>query len=427
MMRRWVLYLALLTFAAGSFYWALGLGAPPPHRRADPPAPSAERPRWDVNRQLDLQKVIRGEPAPAARDRTAPISGVILDSITGRPVAGADVELYAGETSLDDAETGEDGTFSLAPQQEGTEGPLELEIVADGYAARTATPKPVIYLDPLGRIAGRVVDAQGRPVAGVSIHTLADPEIGDNDDSVTEDAETGERGEFEVAELEPGEYLVYVRNDDDDSKLDARAVRVRPGQTARLELAMRKRSTLELRGRVVDRRGNPLAFVTVAARASGPTSALNRALLAEAEDTDTGVDGEFYVRVASTGWYELELRSDLEGKTLARARLFAAKDAQEATVVVSQEPVACSLRDAQGRTVPFSGYSFFTETASGGLGGIGGGSSGSLGSTLHFLWPEKATGIRVGLNGRGLEGSVHLAGPGDPCVIQGSAPGSTGT
>jgi len=329
MMRRWVLCLALLTVAATSFCWALGRGALPP-RRPHPARRSLDRPRWDINRQLELQKVLR--PSPAGHDRLGPISGAILDSATGLPVARAAVTLYSADTSLGSAKTGSDGCFSLTPARE-QPGGLELQVSAPGYAARRVAVQPLVYLDPLGKI-----------------------------------------------------------------------------------VALSKQPTFTLHGRVVDRQGNPLAFVSITTSTTSAASPLDRVLLAEAE---SGADGDFSVGVATPGWYDLELRRSRGAATLARARVFTARDTEEVTLVVPQDSVRCSLVDVEGRAVPFSVYSLFAETGSSGTSGRGGGSSGTFGSALRFLWPEKATGIRVSLSGGGLEGSVDLRGQGDPCLIHG--------
>jgi hypothetical protein len=149
----------------------------------------------------------------AETQKPASLSGVVTNSVTGEPLAHAQVHLYSPgqQGSRYGATTTVDGRFSIhgivpgqyqlsverrgygpLAGQERNSQPLELK-AGDQIADR------VLRLVPDAVISGRVVDANGAPmeqvdveVTGVNRHTVM----------------TDDRGEFRISGLRAGRYLV---------------------------------------------------------------------------------------------------------------------------------------------------------------------------------------------------------------------------
>ena len=84
----------------------------------------------------------------------------------------------------------------------------------DHYRERISTE---IY-DQHGRIEGRIIDAQGRPVAGKHVQAWQTPfkTHGSDVGGATSDAQ----GRYSIGGLAPGRYRVEVRLSEDDTRLE---------------------------------------------------------------------------------------------------------------------------------------------------------------------------------------------------------------
>jgi hypothetical protein len=163
-----------------------------------PGAPDADRPAPD--------------PIPAPADPLG-FEGRVLDAVTGKPVAGATVELHDPplEVAHLSAGTGEDGGFVLLA---GRPGPAELRAWAQGYARlrrRGALPgtRVTLRLEPLGDARITVTaKADGAPVAdaGVVLWYCLDARA----PFVAREGRTDAAGIFAPAGLLPGSYAVVV-------------------------------------------------------------------------------------------------------------------------------------------------------------------------------------------------------------------------
>src|SRR5262249_19144891 len=116
-----------------------------------------------------------------------PVTGKVLDLTTQKPIAGAtvralerDAAAFARDAARS-ATTADDGSFTIADCPPGT---VALDAIAPGRAharledvvakkrAEDEAPKPdanTIFLRPGGRIAGRIVGSDGKPLADATV------------------------------------------------------------------------------------------------------------------------------------------------------------------------------------------------------------------------------------------------------------------
>ena len=252
-------------------------------------------------------------PAPSSANATTSealpltydLSGHVMDD-RGRDQAGARVVLYGKDGEpLEATTTGPDGRFALSvPQQ--AEQELELRVEGDGFhrserlgfgergrGARLplipgSRDVGTLVLDAAGAVSGTVVDADGAPVGGATVTTW-----GGRTTTTTPD------GSFRIDRLLPGDDCVEVRADGApiaevefmvvaSSEVEGVEVRLRPSRW--------------LSGRVVDRRGQPVADALV------ELDPLDRS---DVSQTRSGDDGRFEIP-----WLWLEdayLRVNAEG------------------------------------------------------------------------------------------------------------------
>jgi hypothetical protein len=172
-----------------------------------------------------------GEEVAVSLRPAAPLFGFVTDS-ADLPVAGADISAQPPATdSITDifairpqrAVSAEDGSFRMAGIV--YNNPYRLTIQAEGFASFAidlppyepgATAAPLRIRLPEGRrVRGRVVDTDGRPVAGAEVR-LRWPEekrprfASRRDTDATQPVATDEQGAFLIAGVSTGEYDVNV-------------------------------------------------------------------------------------------------------------------------------------------------------------------------------------------------------------------------
>lgn len=175
-----------------------------------------------------------GEVAPAmaavteatsSEDRAAPkaaVEGRVLGAAS-RALAGADVRLYAGWDRPDEpsATCDDEGRFMV----EGTGGKARLEVASPGYVTlkrelRLETGSTLelgdLSLVQGGLLMGRVVDREGRGVAGARLRARKDSSIQDlilSFDGRSEGVETDSDGRFTITDQAVGPYEYRVSHE----------------------------------------------------------------------------------------------------------------------------------------------------------------------------------------------------------------------
>jgi len=166
------------------------------------------------------------DDAPSAAPSGAPaaeVRGQVVDA-QGRAIPGASLRLTQpgdGSEEAVEAEADGEGAFSLM----GTGGGGTLLVRADGYVplerdVRLETASTValgqLAMSVAGRVSGRVVDPEGRGIAGARISASNDLSLaemlrglGNPGDAV----ESGPDGRFTIATLRPGPYAFRVRRE----------------------------------------------------------------------------------------------------------------------------------------------------------------------------------------------------------------------
>jgi hypothetical protein len=151
-----------------------------------------------------------------------PIHGIVVNSVSGEPVHGALVQIFAGRQRS--VLTGADGAFHFADVPAGSVNVnvhkpgffTEQEIHSPRAQAIFTTSGPdqppvVIKLVPEGVITGRIIGDGGEPVEDFPVQVLVDHvENGKRIRSNFRSATSNEEGEFRLAELPPGKYFVFA-------------------------------------------------------------------------------------------------------------------------------------------------------------------------------------------------------------------------
>jgi len=146
---------------------------------------------------------------------TVSLSGIVVDTVTGAPVRYAQVGLLPthAETQTDAA-----GAFQFSSLQQGT---YTVRAIKTGFTTATghAQGYPVtltssregfkVGLTPLSSIRGRIRDEDGDPVESATVLVLRSAvEGGRKHTRLINGAVTNDQGEYRVAMLPAGEYLV---------------------------------------------------------------------------------------------------------------------------------------------------------------------------------------------------------------------------
>lgn len=280
-------------------------------------------------------------------------------------------------------------------------------------ASPEAEPAPAPVSAP-ARLRGRVTDASGTPQDGVEIRRVEPG--GTFSDKL---AATDKRGWYEVRQLKPGEHLFYADTFDVERTALSR-VRLRAGEVRRLDLVVKQLPAVQLNGRVVDRHGRPISWVTVKVRPRhAPGDDRARYLLSRATDVTSSSDGSFSLPLAE-GWYTVRLlASSRSAGAGGQTTVYVQQGLADQVVIYGGHVVSCTLHTPQGRPVTFSGYSMSVThiNSRSGLGMLGGGTFRR--QALRFPWPPGAASVSVSLSGSGISGDLVLRRPGQRCRIAG--------
>jgi protocatechuate 3,4-dioxygenase beta subunit len=216
-------------------------------------------------------------PVELTLDRSASLSGIVVDP-EGRPVAGATIEPSPGPKqpastrwSPPSVFSGRDGRFvltGLIPR-----GTYEVNVISEGFArttvtARTAEPGKAIpevrvVLDPGRVLSGRVVDEEGRPIAGAEL--ALSMELWDR-----RRASSDETGRFVFKGLNPGIFSLLAKGKG-HPQVHLPAVEIPTERKATDVGDVVLPDEVAIEGRVTDSRGRPLEGAEVKThRSPGP-------------------------------------------------------------------------------------------------------------------------------------------------------------
>jgi hypothetical protein len=250
------------------------------------------------------------------------LRGRVVRAAGGVPVEGAQVLLRHPDPILTYLRASPKGRFDLLEARTGKDGRFAfLDIVpARGYAVRVkagaAASVSVEKIDlrgresrdlgdlvvgPEGKVEGRVVDGEDKPVAGAKAAiswrvtnplgiVLADPAtLPETEASTT----TAADGTFSLSALEPGDKTLVVKSDRAGSEVD-QDLSVVAGKTT--ETTVRLAGDEALAGRVEWADGKPLAGARVFA---------GQDMTPAVRTVDTGPDGTFRLAPLAQGTYRL--------------------------------------------------------------------------------------------------------------------------
>jgi hypothetical protein len=157
---------------------------------------------------------------PAGDPQTYKVEGTVINAVTGRPIPRALVE-WNGVSGLVSVLTGSDGEFSFdgVPQ-----GRTQVSAQKPGYfAGRGGVPqRPTVFIAgpdtgklsiklwPEAIISGRVLGKDGEPLENANIRVEKPGSGGARMYLRQNSVMTDEDGNFRIAELPPGEYLVAL-------------------------------------------------------------------------------------------------------------------------------------------------------------------------------------------------------------------------
>lgn len=201
------------------------------------------------------------------------LSGQVIDASGRKPVAGALVWASADPGAF--IRTDAEGRFQIqAPGRRR----FDLEVLAPGYLLkRILITRPqlvsrkagTLALTRAGRLRGKVMDPQGRPLAGVAVAAVSAGALGERafspSDPVTDRSLTDSQGRFELRRLRP-EQSYEVRASRTGAFPAARRATVGDAAMPPRDLTLVLAPARAARGRVQDPAGRPIAGAEVIVR-----------------------------------------------------------------------------------------------------------------------------------------------------------------
>jgi len=272
----------------------------------------------------------RGRPGP----RDMNVSLVPGTALTGRAVAADGTTPVPNATIYLDtwplAKSGEDGAFTIArAAQKWNVAVARTETLMGVQLAATNKGAPLIRMEKLETITGRIVDAQTkRPVAGTIVQlsrsTPSLPRIGITD----------AKGGFSISAL-PGESKVYVAHP--AYAFPTTEIIVAAGQRVVSDIALTAYARAS--GVVMDEEERPVAGALVYAQDGTRADAPPRAL--RFFSATSGADGRFRVRVQPDA--DVRLRAEKKGLPQAKSGSMKLSAGERKTGIVMTIPTGVAV------------------------------------------------------------------------------------
>jgi len=235
------------------------------------------------------------------------VRGVIFEEATGAPLEGAVVFVHGNggeqKTGLSDSS----GAYEVRGISETRRGTTFLNVEKEGYerianfkvqiAEGTITEGIDHFLRKNGTVSGVVTDANGAPVAGVTVAARRSSQTGAVVVNVGQSATSGSDGRFMIEQVQPGSGTFLEGSHPEYLRTQGTQFSIAPGQQlAGQTLAMRLGGSIS--GRVVDESGTPIADAIVGARegnlgTSSPSALPNKVF--------TDANGGFVLRRLEAG------------------------------------------------------------------------------------------------------------------------------
>ncbi|MBX6314714.1 MAG: carboxypeptidase regulatory-like domain-containing protein [Isosphaeraceae bacterium] len=372
--------------------------------RAEEPKPQAEAQAAKEKENDTPKDKNKDKEARVGEART--YSGRVTDKETGQPIAGATVTVR--RSVLPDPQTGENKVLEETKHRTDAEGKyqftippeqvaeprlyIELDVEHPDYAPQmgfgyalsmirkneTLGGRPFyesIQLRPGKAITGRVETPDGRPAAGIEVRGFSKPESKSRTFEFGSFAKgkTDEQGQFRLVLTTPGPAVFWLLPADYAPSLHV----LKDNKRGDLGLFVLQKG-IEVRGKVLDAQGQPVAGVNVNIerdrQQSGDEEILNQLNVADAIGRSAVTDekGEFAMFPLPPGTYRIQPDEDAHGYPLPKQRhrpLPAVFIAQKVTLREGEIPELVEIRavphvvieaqyyDSQGK--PRSGHSCF--------------------------------------------------------------------
>lgn len=254
----------------------------------------------------------------------APIEIAVFDHESGKPIAGAEVELRSQLVWT--ATTGADGVASFGGV--GAPDPT-IRVNAEGYAPVTdrlisfgrREQRIVIAMRAGAAVSGRITDAAGEPIAGARVIAALMSEPFPVIDPRRDGVVSGDDGTFRIPALAAGTYRLtasaagYATANSPPIVVD--------GNTERRGIEIALPTGARLRGSVTSVAGAPVVGADIRVVATGYVS------WRSARRSYTGSDGTFEIRDLSRRAFDVVASHDLGSSEITRVDL---SDRAEATV-----------------------------------------------------------------------------------------------
>jgi len=252
----------------GGFILGMGSIATGPPSEEEEEEKRSEEPIKAVSRVVSLRDGESAEVRFADRSGTRLFGRLIR---AGKPVPDRAIWLYAGERKVGELRTDAEGRYSFDQLEPGTyqlradvDDSLLVEetIVIDGDKSELEVDlKPAA-----GTLEGRVVGADGKPVAGAEVvlsraFDERTPELERGGEAailfaLRGRAKTDDNGRYRIEGIEPGKYRVHFGH---ASRLAVRRIEIADGDQRNLDIEFGREPAHALRVRFEDPDGEPIA------------------------------------------------------------------------------------------------------------------------------------------------------------------------
>ena len=144
------------------------------------------------------------------------VTGTVVETKSGEPVRKAVVLLRRDPNSAFGTLTGDSGKFSfgnlepgaytIAVEKDGWVSDRDSKALTTAVAAGVTSAAVTVHMVKTGTISGRVMDADGDPLAGVSVQVIPEPPA--RNTAPNPWGTTDDRGEYRAYNVAPGKYRV---------------------------------------------------------------------------------------------------------------------------------------------------------------------------------------------------------------------------